>query len=161
MSSLNQDRSSKNKPPQMNERDYFIALWRLKKHRVPDRFDWLHDAVLEYYEKNPQVAEGKLGNWLGLVAWRKWQDHKKKWSTRMVKSSELLDLRPAKTEEKLRFDWSKVMGCMTEKQLDTFTLWLSGLNQPQSAKSVGVCTSAMNQRRKSLLRFLKKRITKQ
>ena len=143
----------------ISERDYFIALWRLKKHRVPDRFDWLHDAVLEYYEKSPPVDDGKLGNWLGLVAWRKWQDHEKKWSTRMVKSSESLESRPAEAEGKVRFDWSGVMRGMSEKQLETLILWLSGLNQPQSAKSVGVCTSAMNQRRKSLLRFLKKRFS--
>ena len=143
----------------ITERDYVIAIWRLKKHRVPDRMDWLHDAVVEYYEKSPSLEEGRIGNWLGLVAWRKWQDFTKKLSTRKTFSSENMDCFEAEEEGGGGFDWSPVVSGMSQKQRDTLALWKMGLNQPQSARAVGICTQAMSQRRHALLKYLRKRLT--
>ena len=142
----------------ITERDYVAAIWRLKKHRVPDHMDWLHDAVIEYYKAESRVDDGPLGNWLALVAWRKWQDYKRKLGTRVTVLTDRMDCFESASECKPSFDWRPVFSRLSPKQRDTLLLWKMGLNQPESAKAVGVTTQAMSQRRGSLVRHLKKRL---
>lgn len=140
----------------ISEKSYAIALWRLKKHRVPNRYDWLHDAVVEYYEKKPPVDEIRMGNWLGLVAWRKWQDHEKTWAARKIKPWPEMDilLRPEPAVVNLE-PLERLKQELTKVQMDVLDLWYRGLTIVQSARSRGRAVNA-----DSLVRMAIKKIAR-
>lgn len=141
----------------ITDRDYAIALWRLKKHNVPDRMDWLHEAVVDYYEQQPDIDEGRLGNWLGLVAWRKWQDYEKRWTSRRVFSSEQIYRAVQPEQTPATDDLEELMQGLTPKRKEALILWARGLNMVQAARSVGVCPQAMHNRRQHLIKCIRDR----
>lgn len=129
----------------IDDKAYAIALWRLKKHRVPDRMDWLHCAVVEYLEQEPKLDEGRLGNWLGLVAWRKWKDHLKRWDVERFHNWDDWHFEAPEKEEKQQEERNELSKLLGERDRVIFRLWLEGKNIPQTAKGLGLSSSRVHQ----------------
>ena len=127
------------------EKAYAIALWRLKKHGVPDRMDWLHEAIVDYLTNAPTVEIKRLGNWLGLVAWRKFYDHQKKWTSRRIKAVDRLTVAGKQEAEQDDDLISELSTILSERDWMVFRLWLEGKNIPQTARGIGLSTSRVQQ----------------
>jgi len=138
----------------ISEKTYAVALWRLKKHRVPDRYDWLHAAIIEFYEKRPDIDEPRRANWLSLVAWRRWRDHLRRFDVSRVSSLGDCDTEDGPSEGQGFYEWSEVFATLNSRQSDVLWCWYSGSNIPQSAQSLGISPQRVHQHRNRIRRLL-------
>lgn len=128
----------------VTERDYGLAAAKLYRYRVPDYLDWLHSAIVEYYEQQPAIRDGyHLANWLALVAWRRWYDDRRRDQKRVPLPANV----EAPSDEPIEIDWTAVRGVLTEPQAVVFDLWCAGLTGRETALALDVTPQAVSQMR--------------
>lgn len=136
---------TKRSEPVAWDKALILARWRLHHvHQVPSQEidDFLSDAVVLAFEQSIEDSHG-LANWLALVAFRRFIDHRRKLSTRKTRQFPVSDfgesvpveidtpsedLQPdqiAERKERTNFDREKVrelLGSVTPKQEDALQL---------------------------------------
>lgn len=150
---------------EVTEDDLRIARYRMKRKGIPEveREDFLHDAVVHYYQQKPEFDERSdkfsVGNWLGLVAFRRWYDYRHKLSTRKTQfMPEDFDITKSECQnrqiEKSR-DIRVLIHQLPDRMRSRVTCMCLGMSLKAEAGSEGVSKQAISLRRlkyKPLLR---------
>ena len=135
----------------MTHDDYKLAVWKLNRSAVPkgEVLDWLHEAVIEWYEQGQPHIEHGLGNWLGLVAWRKWKSHTKSASYRKTVLWGEAENIPDNAEEKDQSVVEDLLAEMakelTKTQKRCLDIWARGLNCEQAGLAIGRSKQSVSQ----------------
>ena len=140
--------------------DYKLAVWKLHRSAVPkdEVLDWLHEAVIEWYEQGePQMDRG-LGNWLGLVAWSKWKSYTKTTSYRRTvlcgDASFFADNKKQYVKEEFFSDeLDGALKLLTKTQQKYAHLWGRGLSCAETSESLGISKQAISQCRKRIREY--------
>ena len=144
----------------MNEDDYKLAIWKLNRSAVPkdEVLDWLHEAVVEWYDQGQPEIEHGLGNWLGLVAWRKWKSNTKSAAVRKTVLWSKTDLIPEETKEEgpdHQEILDEVLSGLTKTQQKYVHLWGRGLNCIETGLSINRSKQAISQCRRRIKEMFK------
>jgi RNA polymerase sigma factor (sigma-70 family) len=141
----------------VTEDDYKLGCWRaFNKNKMPpeDAMDSLHDAVIAWYETNGPSESPKISNWLSRVAWHKWIDFKRKWSTRKVLPIEEMNSFSSNKNSieafELKTDIENQISLLPEGRRKIALLWYMGLNCRESGQVLGISTQAVHQSRLKL-----------